>query len=164
MMQSTIVFDFGKNCRLTAWKVVDDVVMRGRSNGKFEMSDGGHGLFHGAVPLENNGGFSSIRYERKRMQVDQFSKFIIRLQSDGKHYQFRVKTNASDYYSYIFNFSTQPGWQVIEIPFNKMAPSFIGRQLDKPNYPGKTFEELGFLIGNKKNEDFRLMIDKIELQ
>ena len=164
MMQSTIVFDFNNNSPITAWKVVDDVVMGGRSNGKFEMSDDGHGVFHGAVSLENNGGFSSIRYERERMPVDQFSKFIIRLHSDGKNYQFRVKTNASDYYSYVFNFSTQPGWQIIEMPFNAMAPSFRGRQLDQPNYPGNTFEELGFLIGNKKAENFRLLIDKIELE
>ena len=61
MMQSTIVFDFNTNSSLAAWKVVDDIVMGGRSNGKFEMSDDGHGVFHGAVSLENNGGFSSIR-------------------------------------------------------------------------------------------------------
>ena len=121
MMQSTIVFNFNSNSPLTAWKVIDDVVMGGRSNGKFEMSDDGHGVFHGFVSLKNNGGFSSIRYESKRMKVDQFSKFIIRLHSDGKNYQVRVKTNASDYYSYVFNFSTQPGWQIIEIPASKDA-------------------------------------------
>lgn len=164
MMQSSIVFDFSKNRTISAWQVVDDVVMGGRSNGKFELSDDGHGVFYGVVSLENNGGFSSIRYESARMQVDPFSKFIIRLHSDGRNYQFRVKAHAPDFYSYVFNFSTEPGWQTIEIPFDQMAPSFRGRQLDMPNYPGKVFEELGFLIGNKKEEAFRLMIDKIEMQ
>ncbi len=164
MIQSIIVFDFNKSNRLNEWKVVDDVVMGGKSDGKFEISPDGHGVFYGSVSVENNGGFSSIRYERERMKVDQFSKFIIRFHSDGKNYQFRVKTNATDYYSYVFNFSTQPGWQSIEIPFSKMAPTFRGRSLDQPNFPGQHFEELGFLIGNKKAQDFKLMIDKIELQ
>lgn len=164
IMQSTIIFDFNKNAGLSGWNVVDDEVMGGRSAGTFAMNAEGHGVFYGGVSLENNGGFSSIRYDRQRMLVDKFSRFIIRLHGDGKNYQFRVKTNSSDYYSYVFSFSTKAGWQNIEIPFNKMSPAFRGRQLDKPNYPGKSFEQLGFLIGNKKAEKFTLMIDKIELQ
>ena len=34
-----------------------------------------------------------------------------------------------------------------------MYPSFRGRKLDKPNFPKEYIEEIGFLIGNKKNEE-----------
>jgi hypothetical protein len=44
-----------------------------------------------------------------------------------------------------------------------LYPSFRGQNLDLPNYSSNSFEELVFLIGNKKNESFKLVIDKIEL-
>ncbi len=163
-MQTTTIFDFNNNTKLTNWTVIDDVVMGGRSDGIFEVNVDGNGMFHGSVSLENNGGFSSIRYARERMNVDGFSKFVIRIKGDGKNYQFRVKTNASDYHSYVFTFIANPGWQTIDIPFNEMTPAYRGRRLDKPNYPGKGFEELGFLIGNKVPENFKLEIDNIKLQ
>jgi hypothetical protein len=33
-----------------------------------------------------------------------------------------------------------------------------------PNFQSIKIEELGFLIGNKKNESFKLEIDKIEIE
>jgi hypothetical protein len=44
-----------------------------------------------------------------------------------------------------------------------LYPSFRGQDLNLPNYNSSSFEELVFLIGNKKNESFQLVIDKIEL-
>jgi hypothetical protein len=32
------------------------------------------------------------------------------------------------------------------------------------NFSGSSLEEIVFLIGNKKNESFKLMLDKIELK
>jgi hypothetical protein len=45
-----------------------------------------------------------------------------------------------------------------------MFASFRGRTLSMPNYEGTSLEEIAFLIGNKQNEDFQLMIDKIEVK
>jgi NADH dehydrogenase [ubiquinone] 1 alpha subcomplex assembly factor 1 len=45
-----------------------------------------------------------------------------------------------------------------------MVPSFRGRTLDMANFPGDSLEEIGFLIGNKKAEDFKLLIDYISVQ
>jgi hypothetical protein len=33
-----------------------------------------------------------------------------------------------------------------------------------PNFEAASFEEIVFLIGNKKNESFKLMLDKIEFE
>jgi NADH dehydrogenase [ubiquinone] 1 alpha subcomplex assembly factor 1 len=44
-----------------------------------------------------------------------------------------------------------------------MYPSFRGRTLDMPNFESDFIEELRFLIGNKKPQNFELIIDKIEL-
>ena len=92
------LFNFDSKSDITNWNIVDDVVMGGRSNGTFSLSDSGTGIFKGKVSLENNGGFSMVQYKFKTLQVENFSKVSIRLKGDGKLYQFRIKTNESDYH------------------------------------------------------------------
>ncbi len=159
-----LIFDFSKESDLTNWTVVDDVVMGGRSDGLFEINDSGHGLFHGTVSLENNGGFSSVRYRFDQIDITGYTKLLLRLKGDGKRYQFRVKTNAYDRHSYIYHFETTHDWQTIEVPLSEMKPGFRGRSLDIPNYQGKLLEEIAFLIGNKRSEAFQLEIATISLQ
>ncbi len=164
MSTSTILFDFTKTSNLDNWRIVDDVVMGGRSNGSFEINKDGHGKFSGDISLENNGGFSSLRYNFKTKDVSNYSKIILQVKGDGKTYQFRVKSSSKDYASYIYEFQTTSDWLTIEIPFDDMYPGFRGRRLRQPNYEGEEMEEIGFLIGNKKEESFELLIDKIELK
>ncbi len=164
MMNTAVIFDFQKDSDINNWNVVDDVVMGGRSYGEFVLSPKGHGVFQGSVSLENNGGFSSIRYRFSQSEISTYSKFIIRLKGDGKKYQFRVKDSSRNYYSFITYITTSNDWQTYEIPFDQMYPSFRGRRLNRSNFSGEVVEEIGFLIGNKKAEDFKLEIDKIEMQ
>jgi hypothetical protein len=56
------LFDFRPESNLDSWRIVDDVVMGGRSDGRFYIGDEGHAVFNGIVSLENNGGFSLVRY------------------------------------------------------------------------------------------------------
>lgn len=159
-----MIFDFTKNASLQNWYVVDDTVMGGISAGKMAVNGEGHGLFQGHVSLDNNGGFSSLRFNAGKTILQGYSKFVILLKGDGKAYQFRVKTTSNQYYSYSFSFTTNNSWQTIEIPFSSMVPTFRGQTLDMANFPGDKLEEIGFLAGNKKEEDFKLMIDCISVQ
>ena len=164
MINTLVIFDFTKEADLKNWHVVNDTVMGGVSAGKMGKDAAGNGLFEGHVSLDNNGGFTSIRYDAGKIKLQGYSKFVIVLKCDGKAYQFRVKTNSKDYYSYVYSFETTGNWQTIEIPFNSMVPSFRGQSLNMANFPGDYMEEIGFLIGNKKEEDFKLAIDKISVQ
>jgi NADH dehydrogenase [ubiquinone] 1 alpha subcomplex assembly factor 1 len=163
-MNPKIIFDFNKNSDVQDWIVVDDAVMGGESSSTFILNDDGFGVFEGSISLENNGGFSSVRYRFQKIQVKEYSSIIIKLQGDGKEYQFRIKSNSGDYYSYIAPFSTSGEWQEIEIPLKDMYPSFRGRKLNQPNFSKDSIEEITFLIGNKKKEKFKLLIEKIELK
>jgi hypothetical protein len=163
-MQQQIIFDFNKDADTRRWNIVDDGVMGGLSSGRFRINEVGHGEFKGTVSLENNGGFSSLRYYFNPMETSQHSKFVLRLKGDGKTYQFRVKSQANEYYSYICEFKTTGDWQTVEIPFDVLYPSFRGRTLNMPNYPGKQLGEIGFLIGNKKAENFMLEVDRIGME
>ena len=86
------------------------------------------------------------------------------MKGDGKKYQFRLKSNSNDYFSYITHFVTTGDWQDIEIDLTEMYPSYRGRKLDKPNYPKINVEQIAFLIGNKKEQRFKLEIDKISFE
>jgi hypothetical protein len=89
---------------------------------------------------------------------------IIRLKGDGNRYQFRAKTSSYDRHSYIQYFETNGEWQEIEIALNEMYPTFRGMKLRMPNFPGEEVSEIAFLIGNKKEQEFQLTIDYIQLQ
>jgi hypothetical protein len=45
-----------------------------------------------------------------------------------------------------------------------MYPSFRGRKLTMNNFSSESIQELAFLIGNKKAQNFTLEIDKIYLE
>ncbi len=163
-MNTLIIFDFTKDADLQRWYVVNDTVMGGRSAAKMQVDADGHGLFKGHVSLDNNGGFSSIRYDAGKTTLEGYNKFLIVLKGDGKTFQFRVKAKSNEYFSYVFNFETTGNWETIEIPFSNLSPSFRGQALDMASFQGFYLEEIGFLIGNKKAEDFKLIIDNISVQ
>ncbi|MEZ5007586.1 MAG: CIA30 family protein [Chitinophagales bacterium] len=164
MIKSQMIFDFKKDVDVTQWKVVDDTVMGGVSNGSFKLNSEGHGVFEGHVSLENNGGFSSVRYSFNNINLEGRQTIVLKVKGDGKKYQFRIKDDSNTYYSYITYFETTGDWQTIEIPLKDFYPSFRGRKLNRPNFNSDSIEEIAFLIGNKKNEDFKLMIDSIALK
>ena len=157
------LFDFNTKSDITDWVVVDDVVMGGRSNGNFKVNIQGHGEYSGIVSLENNGGFSSLRYRFDAENVKGYSKALLTLKGDGKSFQFRTKSTLEHRHSYICKFKTSGKWETIEINLKDMYPTFRGTTLDIPNYPAETLEQIAFLIGDKKGENFELQIDTIVL-
>jgi len=162
LVQSQLIFDFNHTAPVNDWVVVDDAVMGGRSTGQFKIDSEGHGVYSGNVSLENNGGFSSLRYQFEKIRTHENSKIVIRLKGDGKQYQFRVKSNRNTYYSYTTTFKTSGDWENIIIDLKDMYPSFRGRTLNMPHFNENSIEELVFLIGNKKNESFELVLDRID--
>jgi len=159
-----MIYDFSQETKINDWMIVDDVVMGGRSNGSIKLDAEGQGVFEGTISLANNGGFSSVRHRPEQIKVGDKTRIIIRLKGDGKEYQFRVKSSTRDYYSYLGPFTTSGEWQEIEIPLASMYPAFRGRKLDLPNFSEDFIEEITFLIGNKKAESFKLLIDWIGLR
>jgi len=88
---------------------------------------------------------------------------VLRIKGDGKRYQFRIKADLSDNYSFIQYFETNGEWQTVKISLDEMYAVYRGRNVDRPNFNADHIEEIRFLIGNKKPQDFALEIDKIML-
>lgn len=155
--------DFKTNANLNNWVTINDVVMGGKSSSQFKKEANNFGVFQGHVSLDNNGGFSSLRYQFEKIKVSNSQKIKIRLKGDGKNYQFRIKNNINNNFAYTTSFSTTKEWQVIEILLKDMYPVFRGKKLNYPNFSNDTIEQILFLIANKKDEHFKLLIDSIEL-
>mgnify|MGYP003646793244 CR=1 FL=1 len=162
MSSSIILYQFSQNSAKSDWRIVDDVVMGGRSDGSFRINEDGNGVFEGSVSLENNGGFSSVRHS-ETFQIQSQKTIKIQLKGDGSNYQFRVKSSASDRHSYISDFQTSGEWETIEIRLAEMYPAFRGRKLSIPDFDQDQIVEIAFLIGNKKPQEFKLEIKSIEL-
>ncbi|HEY9220013.1 MAG TPA: CIA30 family protein [Lutibacter sp.] len=161
---SMVIFDFNKESDISDWKIVNDAVMGGQSSSKFYLNEEGLGIFTGTVSLENNGGFASLKHRLKRMNIEDYKKVIIHLKGDGKRYQFRLKSTKEDQQAYISYFETTGEWQTIVIMLSALEPTFRGRKLNMPNFPAEELEEVGFMIRNKVNENFEMVIDKIVLE
>jgi hypothetical protein len=161
---SSNIFDSKKVKDLSNWSVVDDGVMGGLSRGELTINDSGNCLFKGYVTTENNGGFSSIRYGFNKKSVSEFKYVILNLKGDGKSYQFRIKDNYRQRFSYIATFNTTGDWETIKIPLSSFYPGYRGYKLNKPNFSGEVMEEIAILIGNKVKESFVLEIDRIYLE
>jgi NADH dehydrogenase [ubiquinone] 1 alpha subcomplex assembly factor 1 len=158
------IFNFNRSANIDGWRIVNDVVMGGRSSSNFDVTAEGHGRFSGTVSLENNGGFCSVRYDFPPIPVRKENHLVFKIKGDGKDYQMRIKDKTGRYYSYIKTFQTSGQWETVKITLNEMYPSFRGRILDGPNFNHDQIEEIVILIGNKKPEQFELLIDRIGLE
>ncbi|OIQ25173.1 MAG: hypothetical protein BM555_06790 [Crocinitomix sp. MedPE-SWsnd] len=156
--------DFSNTEEFKNWRIVNDGVMGGKSNGQFIRSEEGFAIFQGDVSLKNNGGFTSVRNSFDSKDISGSKRVMVKLKGDGKTYQFRIRRESGDYYVYKFAFETSGKWETITIPLNKVTPTFRGYEPNVPAYDGKQLSEIGFLIANKKNESFKLEVSKIWLE
>lgn len=164
MLQAQVLFDFQSAPNLEGWQIVNDGVMGGLSEGTIVRTKEGYGRFFGTVSLENYGGFTSARYALPVTQVNEESIIVLKVKGDRKPYQFRVKHQRSDYYTYVSTFSTSGEWETIEIPLASLRPQWRGRRVDLPDFDRKSISEMTLLIANKKNESFELQIASIQLK
>ncbi|MBC5994336.1 CIA30 family protein [Pontibacter cellulosilyticus] len=163
-MSSETIYSFIKQGK-GKWRVQDDVVMGGRSESQLKMTEDGRAQFSGRISLENNGGFCSIHLtseEDPYVIAENYTAFVIVLKGDGKDYNFRVRT-PNGRHSYGFTFSTEGGteWERIVVPFELMEATYHGEPVDVPNYQGENVVEMQLLIGNKKEETFKILIESI---
>ena len=87
------------------WISVNDGVMGGVSEGRFERTERKTLLFTGNLSLENNGGFASIRTKPSVMNLAGASGIIVKARGDGRTYWVDLRTarqfGASSYRAYL---------------------------------------------------------------
>lgn len=158
------IYAFTKLSKVSEWRIVNDDVMGGISESSLTSTAAGHGVFSGHVSLENNGGFASIQLNTRIKLAKEHKYIVLRIKGDGKAYEFRMKSEISQYESYVHSFATSGEWQTIKLPISEFYPQFRGRRLNSPNFNFNTIEQVSFLIANKQEEDFKLWIDRIDIE
>ena len=161
---SQMLYDFTKQGK-GKWRIQNDVVMGGKSESQIKMTEENEAHFTGRVSLENNGGFCSIHQtsEKESFIINEESEsFKLNLKGDGKDYNFRIRTPKGRH-SYASTFSTNNNgnWEIITIPFKSMQATYRGEEVDVPNYNGENVVEMQLLIGNKKEENFEILVKSI---
>ena len=158
------IYSFTTQNSVSEWRIVNDGVMGGISKSSLLLTSSGHGKFAGHVSLANNGGFASIQLNKKIGLTAENKFVLLKVKGDGKQYEFLIKAKTSQNASYVHPFSTSVEWQLIKLPLAQFYPQFFGRILDSPNFNFQTIEQLSFLIANKREEDFELLIDFIGVE
>lgn len=155
------IYSFSTQTNLEEWRIVNDGVMGGISKSSLLITDSGHGQFSGHVSLANNGGFASIQLSTNVKLEEENKIIVLRVKGDGKRYEFRLKGNFSQTESYVHPFITSGKWEVIKLAISDFQPQFRGLKLNSPNFDFKSIEQISFLIANKEEEDFKILIDSI---
>ena len=161
---SQMLYDFTKQGK-GKWRIQNDVVMGGRSESQLKMTDESEAHFTGRVSLENNGGFCSIHQtsEKEPFIINEESEaFILNVKGDGKDYNFRIRTPKGRHsYAQTFSTNNKGDWETITIPFKSMQATYRGEEVNVPNYNGENVVEMQLLIGNKKEDDFEILVRSI---
>jgi transforming growth factor-beta-induced protein len=164
--KETVITDFSGSEKIQMnWRITDDRVMGGRSQGRFEITKQGIMKFSGNLSLENNGGFSSVRSGEVNLDLTHSAGLLLKVKGDGRTYQMRLGTEAR-YRSWDVSFSAEfqterNKWIEVRIPFNAFKAGFRGRSLGNVNFDPSNIRRFGILLGDKKPGSFELEMDSI---
>ena len=162
MEPGSVIDDFDTDNHLE-WRIVNDGVMGGLSQSTIKLTGESTAVFSGRVSLENNGGFASTR-ALLRDTPGEIDSIVIRVKGDGNRYTIRFRTNNRfDGPAYVAPFETKSGeWTVHDIPLSQFKAQFRGYVLnDQPPLEGDKIKQVGILISDKQEGEFKLEIDYI---
>ncbi len=147
------------------WRPVNDGAMGGLSESQIEITEWATAVFSGKLSLENNGGFASVRRDRRNLNFAESIGVKVHVKGDGRTYQFRVQTKErADSFEYRAEFVTEPDkWMELAIPFSSMKASSRGADVPgaAPLKP-ENINEFVFLIADKSAGAFRLEVDYVK--
>lgn len=162
--QSSLAIDFADPASSDGWRVVNDGVMGGRSQGWLEFK-GNAMIFQGTINT-NGGGFSSIRNPVKRGTLGNATGLRFRVRSDGRTYKATLRTNAT-YYGRQISFQAElptdasNDWQEVTVTFDDLKPSLFGRPVRGAKFNPAQVRSMGIIIADGIDGDFRLEIAAI---
>lgn len=165
-MMTTVLNGYGDSMpKNQQWTVVNDGVMGGLSQSRAQTLESDTMKFSGTISFENNGGFASIRHSAAAFNLRNTTGIRLRVKGDGKKYQFRVRTSQQfDGVAYKHEFSTTSNqWQEFEFYWQDFQATFRGRKVaGAPEIKAEAIEQVGFLIADKQEGSFELVVERIQ--
>jgi NADH dehydrogenase [ubiquinone] 1 alpha subcomplex assembly factor 1 len=143
------------------WQAVNDGVMGGVSDGRFRITERQTLEFFGALSLENNGGFASVRSRPRTLGLQTGDTLVVRVRGDGREYQLNLYVpGRARALSYRAPVQTRAGeWIEVAIPLDRFEATSFGRVLRGagPVDPGSV-TSIGFLLAEKTPGPFVLEV------
>ena len=167
-MPSTTIrlFDFDDPSTVSQWFSLNDDVMGGISTSRLVSTEEGTARFEGALSLENNGGFATVRSRARDLSLDSMDALRFRVRGDGRVY--RISVLASDgrgvSRTWMREFTTREGrWQELTVPFSELVLNIRGRRFPEAGPPERaSIRSISFGIADKDESPYSLEIDRIE--
>lgn len=146
------------------WYAINDGVMGGRSKGGIAKQANSI-LFTGDISLENNGGFSSIRYELDGQKIEGYTKVRMTVKGDGRKYGLMLEQNRVWFQPYFRHyFKPEAEYQTLEFNLSEFDEIRVGNTTGRKatmDRLAKTFR-VGIILFDKQEGPFELEIQSIE--
>ena len=146
------------------WISVNDGVMGGVSEGRFERTERKTLLFTGNLSLENNGGFASIRTQPSAMDLAGASGIVVKARGDGRTYWVDLRTarqfGASSYRAFLT--TSKGAFKETFIPFSDFKLQTFGRQVSAGAVDPAAIVAVGFTLADKQAGPFELEVEYIK--
>jgi len=160
------VFEFAGPKAAQQWQAVNDGVMGGVSDGRFQITADKTLQFFGTLSLENNGGFASVRSKPADLAIQAGDTIVVRVKGDGREYVLNLYTTSRRMaFSYRAPLPTTQGeWTEVSVPLAEFIPTAFGRRVQGmgPVQPDRIVG-IGFMLSDKKPGTFQLQVESVSV-
>ncbi len=161
------LFDFTGADAAKDWQTVNDGVMGGVSEGKFQIADKKTLEFFGTLSLENNGGFASVRTKANKLGLEKGDAIVAKVRGDGREYTLNLYLNKPLVaFSYRATVQTKKDeWVEVKVPLERFEATSFGRVVkDAGAVKPEEVNALGFMVSDKKAGPFKLEVESIKVE
>ena len=153
------LFDFGPDA--SAWRVVNDGVMGGRSQGYGAVEDGTL-RFTGEL-VTQGGGFTSVNAP-KTVDLSAYDAVELRVRGGGRTFEIDLDDGSRRFGRTISRraaFPTTQDWQTVRVPFDALQTSIFGQPVQAEPFDPSALREVGLYILDGQDGPFELEVDWI---
>lgn len=143
------------------WWIVNDGVMWGKSLWKADIVD--DTLVFSWEIVTRWGWFSSLRGRLEIGDLSEYNSVKFRAQSDGREYRVTFRDNRWGNISHRAIIPFQTPWEIEEVTvsFTDLEPAYFGRRVDTDPFNKDAAREIGIILSDGVDWDFRLIIDEV---
>ena len=161
-----MLFDFADPTAAGAWRAIDDRVMGGVSRSTLRYDPAGHAVFAGAISLDRNGGFASVRSSPGERGQPGAEACLIEVRGDNRPFKLSLLTDDGfDTLNYQASFAIAgASWETLRLPLADFRASFRGREVSNaPALDPARIRQVGLMIAARHAGPFELHIRRLSL-